>query len=316
MGPPWMLVVAVLMIAGCASTKEMFTQPPRSLDADPAASGVVVVDVHLEDPGGGNLGLTGAYIRGAWPDAPDIHAVRFEVAFEPFGVMLQGVPPGHYRLTQLVSIEMNYNGNMKTQTSNLRGWTVADSSTEFDVNAGALTYVGHLSAVARNGNAEIKRVGRPMRERTVLLALQRKYPNSGWDSVIHRRVAEIEASECAQAWRIGGDVRKQFDFIVMNEHLGSFSRRVGPVSAGDTLIVTREGIEYRGRKHALTVRASQLRAVRRLERWVEVEYDIDGARKRVWFGHGGSIDSEPIDAIELAISGVLRNAAGARPGGG
>jgi hypothetical protein len=311
-----MLVVAALVITGCASTKEMLTQPPRRLDADPATRGVVVLDVHLEDPGAGNLDLIGAHIRGDWPDAPDIYAARFEVAFETFGVMFQGVPPGHYRLTQLVSSEMNYNANMKTQTSNLRGWTVADSSAVFDVNGGALTYVGHLSAIARKGNAGIGRVGRPMRERTVLLALQRKYPDSGWDSVIRRRVAEIEAGESAQAWRTGGDVRKLFDFVVMNEHLGSFSRRAGPLSAGDTLIVTREGIEYRGRKHALTVRASQLRAVRRLERWVEVEYDIDGARKRVWFGHGGSIDSEPIDAIELAISGVLRNAVGAKPGGG
>jgi len=56
--------------------KETFQQPPRSLDADPAITGLVVLDFSLGPEGGLPLIVHGARIQGTAVGSPDIYAPR------------------------------------------------------------------------------------------------------------------------------------------------------------------------------------------------------------------------------------------------
>ena len=302
----------------------MFQQPPHSLDADPATTGLVVLDFYLGTERGLPYIVHGAHIQGTAAGSPDIYAARLEVSNESMGVMFQDVPPGRYRVTRLLGFYFN-TGNKPT----VLGWSVADTSLGFDVVAGGLSYVGHFTATTRGRKVSIAWYHTPMRERTVWRAVARKYPHSRWDAAIAQRVAAIEPliSESPSADRssaiadsasgaralenplsqAGDSTRHEvFDGIVMAEKLGSFSRRAGPVGFGSRLIVSRDRLEYPGKKSTLIIMATQLRSVSRNDKWVIVDYDYDGAPKRLFFGFGLYTDSETTDRIELSLTALLR----------
>jgi hypothetical protein len=101
------------------------------------------------------------------------------------------------------------------------------------------------------------------------------------------------------------DSLRTFTGIVMANHLGMYSKMAGPTGFGDTLLVTRDGLDYRG-KHGLSIPAAALRAVRRSKFWVMVEYDLDGKTSQVWFGYGLYNNSSLTDEIERSIGSLLR----------
>jgi hypothetical protein len=91
----------------------------------------------------------------------------------------------------------------------------------------------------------------------------------------------------------------------MIEKLTHFSRNVGPMTAGSSLIVRRDGIEYRG-KHLLEVAGHDLGGVHRSVRWVGIDYDAGGEVKHAWFGCGLAADTETLDRIEYSLAAVMR----------
>jgi hypothetical protein len=320
-------IAAVALATGCATVrgpiKEMFQQPPSSLGADTATAGLVVLDFSIRPPRGLPLSVQGAHIRATISGAPDVYSARFEVGNEPFGVLFRGVPPGRYRVTSVLASEMVYDAGVKRQTPHLRGWSVEDSTLEFDVHAGALSYVGCFVAETHGRRASPVWYPTPTRERSVWRAVGRKYSPSPWDDVIQARIAAIEhasgePSPSAPGDTLAGDARlgstrpldypdqpKRFERIVMAEKVSAYARRAGPTGFRGTLIVRRDSVIYLGTKSSLALAAGDLRAVHRQGYWVEVEYDRAGTVRRTWFGFGFHNDSEITDSIERSIASLV-----------
>jgi hypothetical protein len=297
---PWIAasLATWLLATGCASTlKEQFQQPPSRLDADPNHTGLVVLDFGLGREGYLPEIVHGAHLLAA-ADGKDLYAPRLEVAFESFGVLFHGLAPGRYRVTQVLGVREA--GNARQVAS----WAVADTSLEFEVRPGELSYVGPFWATPQGRSASISWWPRPGRERTVWRAVARKYPTSPWGPVIRRRVEALESATAGGRAADYPDPPKRFEHIVLSEKLGAYARRAGPVGIRGTLIVSPEGVEYSG-KHTLTIATEHLRAVSREGRWVKVEFDLDGVPKRVWIGFGSYADSEVTDRIEFSIASLL-----------
>ena len=320
-------IAAVALATGCATVRgpiqEMFQQPPSSLGADTATAGLVVLDFSIRPRRGLPLRVQGAHIRATTSGAPDVYSARFEVGSEPFGVLFRGVPPGHYRVTGVLATEMVYDAGMKRQTPHIRGWSVEDSTLEFDVHAGALSYVGWF--VAETNGRRVRPIWYPTatRERSVWRAAARKYSPSPWDAAIQARIAAIEhasgaptpsapADTLADATHRGSvrsldypDPPKRFERIVMAEKVGAYARRAGPTGFGGTLIVRSDSVIYLGTKSSLGLAAGDLRAVHRQGYWVEVEYDRAGTVRHTSFGFGFYNDSEITDSIERSIASLI-----------
>jgi len=305
-------VLTAVLVAGCASVgrwaQESFTQPPGALDSDPATNGLVVLDFFLRQ-GDHIYEVQGARIRQTDAGSPERYGPRFRAGFEPMGVLFVGVPPGHYRVSELLASELRYNSGTKKQTPTTLGWTVADTSLEFDVRPASLTYVGRFDAnVGRRKRIRIEWLATPMRERTVWRAIRSRYSPSRWDTLLSARIADIEASMSASPQASAADPGsgRQFLGIVMSHKLGQFSRRAGPVGFGGTLVVRRDSLLFHDGKERFGLATGQVLAVHRSGYWVRVDHDWNGAIRQVWFGYGLVNDSDITDEIEFSIASALK----------
>jgi len=307
--PRWALLATILagaLACGCASMIRSVQRPPGKLDADHETTGLVAIEFNvwkgvLEH----HYEYRGAEIRSDTPGAKARYAPVLQVRFEPFAAMFVGVPPGHYQVTKVQGLDLTHGGRNMPATTPV-DWAIPDTSVTFDVVAGEATYVGDVTLDVKGGPHVVSTDTRPTRERTVWRAILGRYTPSRWDSVLIRRIHAIEWPDSTPGVSID-DPRPVtvFSMVVMSEKLTRFSRDLGPVGMGDSLIVRLDGIEYRG-KHRLTVAGHDLRGVHRFRGWVGIDYDAGGQTKQAWFGYGYVADTEITDRIECALAAVVR----------
>jgi len=300
------LVMGAFLMSGCTAMMRSVQRPPKSLDADPATNGLVAIEFNVWK---GVLEylyeFRGVEIQSDTHGAPKIYAPVLEIDFEPFAAVFAGVPPGHYRVTKVQGSDLTQGGRNMPATTPV-DWTIPDTSVTFDVVAGEATYVGDVTLDVKGGPHVPDVNMRPTRERTVWRAVWKHYAPSRWDSVLSRRVRAIEWPDSTPGISID-DPRPEHVFrsVAMIEKLTHFSRNVGPMTAGSSLIVRRDGIEYPG-KHRLEVAGHDLRGVHRSVRWVGIDYDAGGEVKHAWFGCGLAADTETLDRIEYSLAAVMR----------
>jgi hypothetical protein len=299
-------VLAGALACGCAVIVRSVQRPPRSLDADPTTTGLVAVEFSVWK---GVLEylyeFRGAEILSDAPAAKARYAPVLEIRFEPFAALFVGVPPGHYRVTRVQGLDLTRGGRNMPATTPV-DWAIPDTSVTFDVVAGVATYVGDVTLDVRGGPHVVSTDTRATRERTVWRAISGRYAPSRWDSVLSRRVRAIEWPDSTPGASID-DPRPEtaFPMVVMSERLTRFSRNLGPIGVGDSLIVRLDGIEYRG-KHRLKIAGHDLRGVHRFRGWVGIDYDAGGEARQAWFGYGYVTDTEITDRIEFSLAAVLR----------
>ena len=332
--------VALLATPSHASLQEAFQQAPTKLDADVSATGIVMLDFSLGPEKGLPYLVQGARVRGTAEGSREIYAPKLVVSHETVGVLFAGLPPGRYRVVQVLDTETSIVPGFSKlspvprQQTTINRWDVADSSLDFDVREGGLTYVGPFQVITHKRATRIVERHDPTRERAVWRAVERKYSPSPWDAILARRIAELDA--VAEGAPSGGaasaasaadsshaatdsaaassirpetpppDTRKVFENIVVTDKLGSFGRRAGPTGTGGSLIVTRDSLRYVHRKSAFALAARQLRAVSRENHWIAIDFEQDGAVVRRWLGFGLYNDFEITDQLEYSLAGLQR----------
>lgn len=196
----WLTAAALVSaLPGCESImKETFARPPHALDSDPGATALVVVDCFLMRGSWGReelLPIHGAHLRGGADASADLFEPMFQVKFADMGILFQGLSPGRYRVMEIVGTTMEYNTNMKQQTSRLVDCNVSRApDLVFEAEPGSLIYFGRFTAHVHGREVNTEWSRDPKRELEVWKAARRHYSPSPWDVVLDRRISFLADS--------------------------------------------------------------------------------------------------------------------------